>query len=199
MQINRFINQAHRLFLTIVVLVTYSCGASHVVEPGSSAPDFDLQAVRGGSYRLADLAGKVVLLSFINTQAKATLGTADPSRAQIVFLKSMQEQYGRKGLVVIIVDAARLATGNHPGTDQLINFTYDWQLDQVPVLDDSESTVARSYTVTSTPTTFLIDDHQRIRQRWDGFTSAAQLALSIDALLEMPAHTPDTTESTATP
>ena len=192
-------NLAHRLFLPIIVLVTCGCGSSATLEPGSFAPDFHLKAVRGGSYHLADLSGQVVLLSFINTQSEAASGTADPSRAQIVFLKSMQEQYGPKGLVVMIVDAARIATGSHPGEDQLINFTYDWQLDNVLVLDDPDSTVARSYAVTSTPTTFLISADGIIQQRWDGFASASQLALSIEALVGAPAHRPvDTAESPTT-
>lgn len=181
----------------MIILVTYGCGSSPTLEPGSFAPDFHLKAVRDGSYHLADLSGQVVLLSFINTQAEAASGTADPSRAQIVFLKSMQEQYGLKGLVVMIVDAARIATGSYPGEDQLINFTYDWQLDHVVVLDDPNSAVANAYAVTSTPTTFLIGADGTIQQRWDGLASASQLALSIEALVGAPGHRQDdTSEST---
>src|SRR5689334_15922565 len=112
-QTNRAMRQAHRLFLAIILLSTYGCGSSSRSEPGSTAPDFDLQAVRGGSYQLSELSGKAVLLSFINTQAEASAVTPDPSRAQLVFLKSMQEQYGPNGLIVVIIDAARIMTGSH--------------------------------------------------------------------------------------
>lgn len=191
-------NDAYRLFLLLIILVTCGCGSSPTLDTGSSAPDFDLQAVRGGSYQLADISGQVILLSFINTQAEASSVTSDPSRAQIVFLKSMQEQYGAQGLIVLIVDATRIATGSDPGKDRLINFTYDWQLDYVPVLDDPESMTAKSYTVMSTPTTFLIGADQIIEQRWDGFASASQLALSIEALVGAPGHRQvDTPESMA--
>src|SRR4030095_503768 len=143
---------------------------------------------------------QVVLLSFINTQAEATSSTAEPSRAQIVFLKSMREQSGPRGLVVLIVDAARIATGQQPSQDQLLNFTYDWQLEDIPVLNDSDASVAREYGVKSTPVTFLIGTDGVIQQRWDGFASASQLALSIEALVGAPAHRQvDTTESPATP
>src|SRR5215212_9370411 len=103
MQRDSFMNHTYRLFLLLVLLVTYGCSTAPILGPGGSAPDFDLQAVRSGSYHLADLSGQVILLSFINTQAEATSATADPSRAQIVFLKSMQEQYGANGLIVMIV------------------------------------------------------------------------------------------------
>lgn len=191
-------NDAYRLFLLLIILVTCGCGSSPTLDRGSSAPDFDLQAVRGGSYQLADISGQVILLSFINTQAEASSVTSDPSRAQIVFLKSMQEQYGAQGLIVLIVDATRIATGSDPGKDRLINFTYDWQLEYVPVLDDQDGMTAKSYTVMSTPTTFLIGADQIIEQRWDGFASASQLALSIEALVGAPGHRQvDTPESMA--
>jgi peroxiredoxin len=194
-----FVNLAHRLLLSLIILITCGCGSSVTLEPGASAPDLALQAVRGGEYRMGDLTGQPLLLSFINTQAEASSATADPSRAQIVFLKSMQEQYGPKGLVVWIVDAAHIATGKRPTQDQLINFTYDWQLEDIPVLDDSDSSVARSYGVELAPVTFLIGADKVIQQRWDGFASASQLALSIEALVGAPAHRPeDTAESPAT-
>ena len=199
MKKNGFSNLGARLLLPIIFLVTCSCGSSVTVEPGTFAPDFALQAVRGGEYRTADLTGQPILLSFINTQAEASSATADPSRAQIVFLKSMQEQYGPKGLVVLIVDAARIATDKQPSQDQLINFTYDWQLEDIPVLEDADGSVARAYAVKSTPVTFLIGGDGVIQQRWDAFASASQLALSIEALVGAPAHRQaDVTEGPAT-
>ena len=195
-----FANLIHSSLLTFIILNTCGCGSSITLEPGAAAPDFSLPGVRGSSFQLADFPGQVILLSFINTQAEASSPTADPSRAQIVFLKSMQEQYGPKGLVVWIVDAASVATGKQPTQDQLINFTYDWQLEDIPVLDDSDSLVARAYGVESTPVTFLIGADGTIRQRWDSFASASQLALSIEPLVGAPAHRPtDTAESSTTP
>jgi peroxiredoxin len=194
-----FANLTRRLLLAFIILITCGCGSSVTLEPGAAAPDFSLPTVRGGSFQLADIPGQVVILSFINTRAEASSVTADPSRAQIVFLKSMQQQYGPKGLVVLIVDAARLAVGKQPSQDQLINFTYDWQLEDIPVLDDSDGSVARSYAVESIPVTFLIGADGVIQQRWDGFASASQLALSIEALVGAPAdRESDTSESPAT-
>ena len=192
-------NLGQRLLFCFIILIASGCASSVTLEPGAAAPDFSLPIVRGGSFRLADQAGEAILLSFINTQAQATSATADPSRSQLVFLKSMQEQYGPKGLVVLIVDASRIATGKRPSQDQLINFTYDWQLEDIPLLDDSDGSIARSYAVESTPVTFLIGADGIIQQRWDGFASASQLALSIEPLVGAPAHRQfDTVEAVPT-
>jgi peroxiredoxin len=180
-----------RYFLAGVMLFALgssaACGAggASTVQTGTRAPDFTLEAVRGGSYHLQDLRGKAVLLSFINSQAEAS-ATPEPSRSQIVFLKSMMEQYEPKGMVVLIVDAARIRIGKQPTKDDLINFTYDWQLDNIPVLIDKEGSTAHLYGVSDTPTTFLIGPDGNIQQRWDGFASASQLALALEALVGPP-------------
>jgi hypothetical protein len=99
----------------------------------------------------------------------------------------MSWQYSPNGLVVLIVDAAGVETGAQPQQDDLRNFTYDWQLDSIPVLVDPQSAAARAFGVNSTPVTFLIGADGKIQQRWGGFASASQLALSIEPLVGAPA------------
>jgi hypothetical protein len=151
------------------------------LEAGMRTPALTGGGVRGGTVDLARLRGHVVLVSFLNSRAEATM-EGDPSRAQIVFLRSMQRQHERFGLRVIVVDAAELAGAGTPSHDDLVNYTYDWNLDSAIAVLRDEGTVARRFGVEHAPTTFLIGSGGVVRKRWDGFTPAAQLDFAIRVL-----------------
>jgi hypothetical protein len=151
------------------------------LEAGMRTPALTGDGVRGGTVDLAQLRGHVVLVSFLNSRAEATM-EGDPSRAQIVFLRSMQRQHERFGLRVIVVDAAELTGAGTPSHDDLVNYTYDWNLDSAIAVLRDEGTFARRFGVEHAPTTFLIGSDGVVRKRWDRFAPAAQLDLSIRLL-----------------
>jgi AhpC/TSA family protein len=139
--------------------------------------------LKAGTFSLGSQRGHPVLLSFLNTQAEATAAN-DPSRAEIVFIKSMNTQNRRYGLRTVIVDAADAAGTSPPSRDALVNFTFDWALDpSIAVVGDENGSLERAYGVTKAPTTFLIDKRGIIRRRWDGFALAAQLDFAIRPLV----------------
>jgi AhpC/TSA family len=149
------------------------------------APPFTrpLASLKAGTFSLAGQRGHPVLLSFLNTQAEATAGD-DPSRAEIVFIKSMTTQNRRYGLRTVIVDAADAAGASPPGRDALANFTFDWALGpSIAVVGDEDGSLERAYGIRTSPTTFLIDKRGIIRRRWDGFALAAQLDFAIRPLV----------------
>jgi hypothetical protein len=150
-------------------------------EVGEPVPALVGSAVRGGEVSLERLRGHVVLLSFLNSRGEAT-PAGDPSRAQIVFLRSMQTQHARFGLRVIVVDAAELAGAGRPSRNDLVNYTYDWNLDPAIAVLGDDGTRARRFAVEQAPTTFLIGPDGVVHERWDGFVPAAELDLSIRPL-----------------
>jgi hypothetical protein len=150
-------------------------------EAGMRAPALKDSGVRGGTVDLAQLRGHVVLVSFLNSRAEAT-PEGDPSRAQIVFLRSMERQHERFGLRIIVVDAAELAGAQTPSHDDLVNYTYDWNLDSAIAVLGDDGTIARRFGVEQAPTTFLIGANGVMRKRWDGFAPAAQLDFAIRVL-----------------
>ncbi len=159
------------------------------VVAGAIAPSFSLPVARGGRCDLADLLAKkkVVLLSFVDARSQPLSRTqADPSRGQLVFLRSMAQQYAPNGLEVLIVGCNRLSRGEPLTAGALLNFTYDWQLDGVTVLRDDDEATAIRYGISTLPTTFLIAPDGRIQRRWNGFVASPQLALAIESLVGPP-------------
>jgi hypothetical protein len=129
-------------------------------------PDLTLPDVRGGAFHLRALPAQPLLLAFLQTVPD----TADtPSRNQVVFLASMAQQYGPRGLRVAIVDASVFVPGSQPSHDAVLNASYDWHL-QFPLLLDRNGQLARQLGVKEVPTTFLIAIDGTIVQRWQGRT-----------------------------
>jgi hypothetical protein len=170
-------------FCAVFILsLTTPCRSGPVFGPASTLPDLTLPDVRGGAFHLRALPARPLLLAFLQTVPD----TADtPSRNQVVFLASMAQQYGPRGLRVAIVDASVLAPGWQPSHDAVLNASYDWHL-KFPLLLDQNGQMARQLGVREVPTTFLIAVDGTIVQRWQGRTRPAILAQGIERLLGGP-------------
>jgi hypothetical protein len=158
------------------------------VEVGAFAPDFRLTSVQGISYRLADFRGQAVLLSFIDARSEdVSSSVVNESRSQVVSLKSMAYQYGSKGVQVLVVDATALSEGERLDRAELLSLVYNWDLEMVPVLMDTDTgATVRMFGVSDSPTTLVIGPDGRVMQRWDGVASSAQLALALQTQVGLP-------------
>jgi hypothetical protein len=180
--------------LVFILMLAAACRSQTV----STLPDLTLPNVRGGAFPLRGQPARPLLLAFLQTVPD----TADtPSRSQVVFLASMAQQYGPRGLRVAIVDASVLAPGSQPSHltgvpgdrssslgwsyDAVLNASYDWHLN-FPLLLDKDGQLARQLGVKEVPTTFLIDVDGTIVQRWQGLTRPAVLAQGIERLVGGP-------------
>jgi peroxiredoxin len=165
-----------------ILALTTACRSGPVSAPVSTLPDLTLPDVRGGVFHLRALPAQPLLLAFLQTVPD----TADtPSRNQVVFLASMAQQYGPRGLRVAIVDASALVPGSQASHDAVLNASYDWRL-TCPLLLDHNGQLARQLGVKEVPTTFLFANDGTIVQRWQGRTRPAILAQGIERLLGGP-------------
>jgi Right handed beta helix region len=156
--------------------------ASSLMGTGEQAPQFNLQAARGGRLSLRRLLRnhRAVLLSFVsaNSLLHSTLRPS-PSDSQIVVLKSMNQQYSAVGMVVAIVGAPEARSSGIASRRQLLNSSFDWHLGQVPLLCDYAGLAARRYSVVHLPTTFLIGRNGEILRRWNRYVAPAPLSFAL--------------------
>lgn len=140
-------------------------------EPPSSGAPAPVDVLGG------DLVGQVVLVGFVNAQAGGS--GRDLSRSQIVFLKSMAQQYEPLGVRVVLVDTS--------GADaqMLARAASNWQLGAIPLLPDTGA-LAAGFGVTQSPVTLLIGADGLTLRRWDRFAAAQDLAFALQAVVGLP-------------
>jgi len=167
------------VLICAMVALTVGCPPD---KSANSAADFSLPQVRGGTFRLHSEPPGPLLLAFVQTVPD----TSDtPSRSQVVFVKSMAQQYGPRGLRVVVIDASALVNHRPPDHDDLVNASYDWHMD-VPLLEDAGNQIARRLNVTEVPTLLLVAPDGTIFRRWQGLTQPAVLAQGIERLVGGP-------------
>lgn len=105
---------------------------------------------------LGDAAGSPALVSLLDNSADA--------HSQLVFLRSMKEQYASRGLKVRII-------GSREGSPDP-----NWRLDGIPLRSRAASRHAGIET-------FLVSANGAIVEHWRGFTLAQNLGLAIQKLL----------------
>ncbi len=145
------------LALLIADLVLASCSAEPARPPapatlteapdispevGSVAPDFQLQSLDGRTFSLSGVRGKPVLLNFWATWC-------GPCRQEMPYLQEVYEAYSDKGLVMAVVDIGESKA-------DVETFLRAAGL-SLPILLDSQTSVARQYRVAAIPTSFFID------------------------------------------
>jgi len=127
---------------------------------GSQAPAFQLMRAGGGSIRLEDYRGQVVLLNFWATWCL-------PCRSEMPLIQATYEQLGGQGFVALGVDF------DEPAED-VIAFGEELGID-FPLLLDPGGEVQRLYRVVGYPTTVILDREGRITAYHIGILAKSQL------------------------
>ncbi len=146
---------------------------------GVMAPDFDLTSVTGEKIALNRWRGHRVLLSFINVRQADQPDKGRETRAQLTFLKSIQRQYVKDALKIILVDASPGKNNRATPEKMLINFIDDNGLKNIPLIAGNREIVS-SYRVNILPTTLLIDGNGIISQVWEHTALSSQLAFAME-------------------
>ncbi|HMQ34295.1 MAG TPA: TlpA disulfide reductase family protein [Chloroflexaceae bacterium] len=142
--------------------------ATPAPEVGRLAPDFTLETADGGSVRLADLRGRVVLVNLWATWCP-------PCRAEMPAIQAVYERHGPAGLSVLAVNVAE-----EPAT--VAAFLREHGLSFAAPLD-RDGAVSHAYRSSALPSSFFIDRRGVIRAIYRGPMSHGVIAGTVEQLL----------------
>jgi peroxiredoxin len=165
--------------MLISVLLVAGCSGDSEAPNGDSeaenneeipAPDFQLESLEGQSVRLSDLRGEVVLLNFWKT-------TCGPCILEIPLLLQVHEEWQAAGMTLLAVNIGESA-------ETVTEFLQDKEFSSLPVLLDTEQTVAAQYGISSIPCTFLIDQDGMFQAvKIGAFTSIEEIEAGLSTFL----------------
>ena len=139
------------------------------LQPSDPAPvpDTAFTDPQGGTHRLADYRGKVVLLNFWATWCA-------PCREEMPSLDALQAQMGGTDFQVVAI-----ASGHNPAP-AISKFLDEAGVTNLPVLLDPRQALAREMGVMGMPVTVLIDrDGHEIARLMGGADWASETALAL--------------------
>lgn len=131
---------------------------------GNPAATFSLPDLSGRTHSLASLRGKVVLLDF-------WASWCGPCRRSMPHIEALHREYGRKGLVVLGVNAEPAAKAKDYLQANGVTF---------PTLIDNGGDVGRQFQVSGIPTTVLIDRSGRVSAYLVGAGSEGRLRAAVE-------------------
>ncbi len=137
--------------MLISVLLIAGCSGDSETPNGDSeasnneeieAPDFQLNTLDGQTVRLSDFRGNVFLVNFWKT-------SCGPCVMEMPLLQQVYEEWQEAGLMLWAINIGE-------SSEKVAEFMQDNGL-SLPVLLDTEQSVAAQYGISSIPCTFLID------------------------------------------
>ena len=116
----------------------------------SVAPDFALPDVDGGTHRLTDYRGRVVIVNFWATWCP-------PCREEMPAMEGAWEVLQDEDIMMLAIDVGE-------DEDTIFAFTADYPV-TFPLLLDRDSNVIQQWPVRGLPTTFIVDPQGRLAYR----------------------------------
>lgn len=140
---------------SLLVAVVLAAGTVATANAGAAAaPDFALPARDGGTVRLSELKGQVVMVNFWATWC-------GPCRQEMPLLGQLQAKYEPLGFTVLGVNV-------EPDSAAAVTWLKGVQAD-FPILFDRKNAVAQSFGVEGMPSTVFIDRAGNVRYVHRGY------------------------------
>jgi len=130
---------------------------------------------------------KLTIIAFLETYPDTA---HSESHAQAAVLMSMENQYGKFGLRMRIVDVSSDFQLSPTADSDLINVPYDWHLKPAEFLVDRTGIAEKHYCVRHAPAVLIYDQKGTLIKRWNGPVRSAALGMTIHQLLRLPFDKP---------
>lgn len=163
--------------LTLIIIMLAGCGTPQQttdppgrapvspISDGQPAAEIILSNLQGQTIRLSDYRGKVVILNF-------WASWCPPCKAEMPELERAYQEFSQGTDAVLLT--VNLTDGYRETTAKARQYMDDNHF-TMPVLLDTKGKAADDYTVTSIPTTVIIDQQGNIRVRFSGATTMLKL------------------------
>ena len=146
--------------------VTGQSGATRV---GKEAPDFDLVLFDGGSLKLSERRGTIIVLNFWSSMCP-------PCREEAPIFEQAWRQYKDRGVLFVGANIQDYDEGARDFIDEF-SITY-------PNGPDENGHITIDYGVVGMPVTFFVDPEGIVARRWVGSIDGPQLTTWIEDLLK---------------
>ncbi|MFW5973320.1 MAG: TlpA family protein disulfide reductase [Bacteroidota bacterium] len=134
----------------------------------TEAPDFELERLEGGSFRMSDHRGEVVVVNFWATWC-------GPCRFEIPEFIELYEEYHEEGLTIVGISTDDDFDVVRPFAEEMgINY---------PIVIDEGDVSSAFGGIYGLPTTFLVDREGMVRERILGLVSRSTLEPRLQILL----------------
>ncbi len=140
--------------LLLLVSLGAQAGAGAGAALGSDAPAFQLQAMSGKPEDLARYKGQVVMINFWATWC-------GPCREEMPKLEAIHKRYKARGFTMLGVNV-------EPDSAEAVKWLAQRPV-TFPILFDTDSKVSKLYSVSTMPSTVIVDRQGKLRWMHRGF------------------------------
>ncbi len=146
---------------TLIIVIVFFSGlpAAFSIESGTKAPAFKGNTLDGGTIKLEDYRGKVVLLDF-------WASWCGPCRKEMPFLAELYKEFEGHDFEILAVNIDKKKKNAEKFLKKL-----DVKI-KFPVIWDKKKEIPPLYGIKTMPTTVLIDKKGNVRYIHDGFSES---------------------------